>query len=298
MTLFQRVEELTVTSQNSSKKSIGEFVLRKKSHVSEYTTQQIADETYTSKAALVRFAKALGYQGWKEFAGAFAAEQHYQESHYSDIDPNFPFTGDDTIPDIIRKISSLQVESILDTADLLNPHTMKKAADLLVKSRRTALFGMSPNILLGELFQRRMMTIGKQVEIPLRSDSGLLASSLTGEDCAILISYSGNTETREPVNLLPILESRQVPVIAITSVGNNKLRMHARYTFSISSREKLYSKISTFATEKSVEFILDILFSTCFSLSYQENLNTKINNGKALEGARIATNEDLAEKIP
>ncbi len=140
-----------------------------------------------------------------------------------------------------------------------------------------------------------MITIGKQVEIPLRNDSGLLASSLTGEDCAILISYSGNTETREPVNLLPILESRQVPVIAITSVGNNKLRMHARYTFSISSREKLYSKISTFATEKSVEFILDILFSTCFSLSYQENLNTKINNGKALEGARIATNEDLAE---
>ena len=43
MTLFQRVEELTVTSQNSSKKSIGEFVLRKKSHVSKYTTQQIAD---------------------------------------------------------------------------------------------------------------------------------------------------------------------------------------------------------------------------------------------------------------
>ena len=68
MTLFQRVEKLTVTSQNSSKKSIGEFVLRKKSHVSKYTTQQIADETYTSKAALVRFAKALGYQGWKEFA--------------------------------------------------------------------------------------------------------------------------------------------------------------------------------------------------------------------------------------
>lgn len=159
MTLFQRVEELTVTSQNSSKKSIGEFVLRKKSHISEYTTQQIADETYTSKAALVRFSKALGYGGWKEFAGEFAAEQHYQESHYSDIDPNFPFTEDDTVPDIIRKMSSLQVESILDTADLLNPHTVKKAADLLVRARRTALFGMSPNILIGELFHRRTMTL-------------------------------------------------------------------------------------------------------------------------------------------
>ena len=67
MTLQQRVEELTMTYGNSSKKVIGEFILRKKGCPNEYTIQEIADETYTSKAALVRFAKSLGYGGWKEF---------------------------------------------------------------------------------------------------------------------------------------------------------------------------------------------------------------------------------------
>ena len=163
MTLQQRVEELTMTYGNSSKKVIGEFILRKKGCPNEYTIQEIADETYTSKAALVRFAKSLGYGGWKEFVKEFAAEQHYQESHYSDIDPNFPFVEGDSTRDIIQKMSSLQVESILDTADLLDPRMIEKMAELLMKSNRVAVFGMNPNLLLGELFHRRRMTIKKRL---------------------------------------------------------------------------------------------------------------------------------------
>lgn len=295
MTLQQRVEELTMAYGNSSKKLIGEFILRKKGRLNEYTIQEIALETYTSKAALVRFAKSLGYGGWRDFVKEFVSEQHYQESHYSDIDPNFPFDEGDSTIDIIRKMSSLQVESILDTADLLDPRMIEKAAGLLMKSNRVAVFGMNPNLLLGELFHRRMMTIKKPVELPLLGDAGLLASSLKKEDCAILISYSGNTGNREPTSLIPILESAQVPIIAVTSCGSNKLRRHAAYTFSISSRERLYSKISTFATEKSIQFILDILFSACFTLSYRENLKNKIETGRLLECNRIADNSDLSE---
>ncbi|MBQ5467274.1 MAG: hypothetical protein IIT62_00060 [Oscillospiraceae bacterium] len=85
MTLSQRVEELTETCLNDSKRSIGEFVLREKGQIREYSTQQIAEQTYTSKAA-VRFAKALGFDGWKVFAKACVSKQHYQQTHYSNID--------------------------------------------------------------------------------------------------------------------------------------------------------------------------------------------------------------------
>ena len=295
MTLQQRVEELTMAYGSHSRKYIGEFILRKKSRLNEYSIQQIADETYTSKAALVRFAKSLGFGGWREFVKEFVAEQRYQENHYSDIDPNFPFEEGDSTTDIIQKMCSLQVESILDTADLLSAHTIDQIAKLLQRSHRIAVFGMNPNILLGELFRRRMMTIQKPVDLSLLGDSGLLASSLTKDDCAILISYSGNTEVREPMNLVSLLKALHVPMIAITSSGDNKLRRHADYTLSISSREKLYSKISTFATEKSIQFILDIIFSAYFSLSYQEHLKSKIKTGRILEHSRIATNQELCE---
>ncbi len=294
MTLQQRVEELTMAYGNHSRKYIGEFILRKKSRLNEYSIQQIADETYTSKAALVRFAKSLGFGGWREFVKEFVAEQRYQENHYSDIDPNFPFEEGDSTTDIIQKMCSLQVESILDTADLLSAHTIDQIAKLLQRSHRIAVFGMNPNILLGELFRRRMMTIQKPVDLSLLGDSGLLASSLTKDDCAILISYSGNTEVREPMNLVSLLKAQHVPMIAITSSGDTSFGVMQTIP-SISSREKLYSKISTFATEKSIQFILDIIFSAYFSLSYQEHLKSKIKTGRILEHSRIATNQELCE---
>ena len=127
MNLIQRVEEAVVLYGGGTRKDIGEFILREKSHLYRYSIQEIADATYTSKAALVRFAKELGFKGWRDFLKAFVEEQKYQESHYTDVDPNFPFTAQSSRQDIINQICSLQVESILDTADLLDSAPLEEA---------------------------------------------------------------------------------------------------------------------------------------------------------------------------
>ena len=298
MTLAQRVEELAISGGGDSKRTIGEFILDKKGRLCEYTTQQIAVETYTSKAALVRFAKALGFSGWRDFAKEFVNEQHYQETHYSDVDPNIPFHENSSTKDIISLMCSLQMESLMDTADLIKPWTVDKIVDLMERSNRIALFGMSPNSLLGELFRRRMLTVGKLVEIPALGDSGLLASTLREKDCAIVISYSGNALARDPLTVLRFLEPNRVPVIGITSCGTNHLRKHAMYTLSISSQEKLFSKISTFATETSILYILNVLFSAYFARDYQANLKGKVEKGRVLEYQRSSTVSELKEDDP
>jgi len=295
MTLAQRVEELTISSGGDSKRTIGEFVLQQKSRLCEFSTQQIADETYTSKSALVRFAKALGFSGWKDFAKEFVSEQHYQDTHYSDVDPNVPFRADSSTKDIISLMCSLQMESLMDTADLIKPWTIDKVVDLLDRSNRIALFGMSPNNLLGELFRRRMLTVGKLVEIPALGDNGLLAASLREGDCAIIISYSGNSHTCEPLNVLRFLEKNHVPAVGITSCGTNYLRQHAAYTLSISSQEKLFSKISTFATETSILYILNVLFSAYFARNFQKNFKEKVDTGRVLEYQRFSSLSELKE---
>ena len=295
MTLAQRVEELTISSGGDSKRTIGEFVLQQKSRLCEFSTQQIANETYTSKSALVRFAKTLGFSGWKDFAKEFVSEQHYQDTHYSDIDPNVPFCANSSTKDIISLMCSLQMESLMDTADLIKPWTVDKIVDLLEQSNRIALFGMSPNNLLGELFRRRMLTVGKLVEIPALGDSGLLAASLREGDCAIIISYSGNSHTCEPLNVLQFLEKNHVPAVGITSCGTNYLRQHATYTLSISSQEKLFSKISTFATETSILYILNVLFSAYFARNFDTNFKEKVDMGRVLEYQRFSSISELKE---
>lgn len=64
MFLFQRIEEV-ILKNNDAKANIAEFVLDEKKELHKYTITQIAERTYTSKATVVRFAKALGYEGWK-----------------------------------------------------------------------------------------------------------------------------------------------------------------------------------------------------------------------------------------
>ena len=296
MNLIQRVEEATVLYGGGTRKNIGEFILREKTHLYRYSIQEIADATYTSKAALVRFAKELGFSGWRAFLKSFVEEQKYQESHYTDVDPNFPFTAQSSRQDIINQICSLQVESILDTADLLDSAPLEEAVDLLKHSQRIGLFGISPNSLLGELFARKMLSIGRVIDIPVQGTFGLLASSLQKNDCAIVISYSGNSGTKETGAILPILQATGVPIVAITSAGENLLRSAARYTFSISSRERLYSKISTFATENSILYILNVLFSYYFAQNYEENLDRKLNTSRLLERERRTTSPDLLEQ--
>ncbi len=296
MSLIHKVEEITMEYGGGARHSIGTFILEKKSALTRYSLQEIADATYTSKAAVVRFAKALGFSGWKEFLKAFWEEQSYQEQHYTDIDANYPFDADSSRQDIINQLCSLQVESLLDTADLLDGAPLAECAELLLRSRRIAMFGLNPNLTLAELFQRKMLSIGRQVELPSMGDSGLLAHSMTAEDCAVIISYSGNSIHHGPLSVLPALEERGVPVIALTSVGDNLLRQRADYTLSISSYERLYSKISTFATENSILYILNVLFSCCFAADYQANISRKVGTARRLESERRTDAQALREE--
>lgn len=226
----------------------------------------------------------------------FTEEQSYQAQHYSNIDANFPFTKDSRRKDIINQLCSLQVESLLDTADLLNEAPLDECAALLLGSRRVAMFGLNPNFALAELFKRKMLSIGRQVELPSQGDVGLLAHSLDKYDCAVIISYSGNSPTTGALSVLPTLKQRNVPIIGITSVGDNLLRQKADYTLSISSYERLYSKISTFGTENSILFILNVLFSICFAADYDANLERKIGTARELESTRRVTNEQALKE--
>lgn len=54
----------------------------------------------------------------------------------------------------------------------------------------------------------------------------------------------------------------------------------------MSSCEKLYSKIATFATEDSISFLLSTLYFCSFALDYEKNLQYKINASREIERQR------------
>lgn len=294
MYLFQRIEEMMM-EYHDARQIIAEFLLNEKNHLYQYTMDEIAQLTYTSKPTLVRFAKTLGYRGWKDFMRALIEEVKYQDTHPTEINPNFPFYEKDSYHDIIDKISRLEIESIIDTTHLIKEEMLELAVIRLSKAKRIIVFAMKPNNYYIKSLQWKFLSIGKHIEIGEDGEFGMHARTLTKDDCAIIISYSGNNVTREPMCYIELLKQNHVPMIGITSGGNNYIHQMIDCIFEISSRERLYSKISTFATEQSSLLIFNVIFACFFKKDYHKNLVYKIENSKSLEEQRIATLNQMKE---
>lgn len=294
MLIAQKLEEMNMNCKDA-RGSVSAFLLAHKADLGRYTMQQVADATYTSRPTLVRIAKRMGYSGWNELVQKYTEECRYYADHFSHISPNIPFEKGDTPSMIADKVGHVMVEGALDTLEQLDAAALERAARLLAGARRIAMLCISPNSLLAELFQRKMLQIGVNVQLVNQAEQFFLAQSLTAEDCAIVISYSGNNEQRAPMRYLNCLQENGVPIIAVTSAGDNLLRSKATCVLTMSSREKLYSKIATFATEESISLLLNALYACYFALDYDKNFAFKVNASRAIEQQRVSTVQEAME---
>lgn len=296
MYLFQRIEE-AVFKQFDARRTIGEFLLANREELPKYSMDEIAKLTHTSKATLVRFAKNFDYSGWTEFMYAFTHEVvHFQENTF-EIDSNIPFTRSADTLEIIENLAKLRIQTIKETSSLMSVDDISKAAKIISQANNIIIYGRSPNSYFGELFKRNLNTIHKKAFMADGDESGLISNTLTSEDCAVIISYSGNNADTYPMKNVKSLLNNHVPIISITSGGENYLRDYSTIVFNVSSREKLYSKISNFSTEESILFILNVLYAKIFALDYDNNMEMKIKNSRTLETRRMTTFKDISEEF-
>ncbi len=292
MYLMHRIEELSRTS-NDAQRAICDFILREHASISDFTIADIAEATFTSKSSVTRFAKALGYPGWREFIRDFIHEEGQEALHVADVDPNFPFAAGDSDMAIAEKLGNLSSETIAETFSQIDRGMIAAAVRSMKAARAIYVFGLSPHSYVAGLFCRKLISIGKPAQVVPYGEYGLFARSLGPEDCAFLISYSGNNPDEHPMRDIPILKANKVHLVGITSAGPNYLRQNISCVLTLASRERLYSKIANFATEESLNYLLNLLFSCFFAEDYKTNLARKLEGSQALEGARKTVLREL-----
>ena len=279
---------------SDTQKKIVDFMLEYPERLKSMSLQDIAAKTYTTPAALVRLAKKFGYTGFVSFCDAYIEEMEYLYSQTSTVDANYPFSSKDSIQTICHNIAALEKEAIEDTMSLLDFDGLKKAIKILDACETIHFCGISFNHLLGESFANKMMRIGKKVIVnPLESDM-LYSSALVSEkDAAIIVSYTSSMPVIK--NMLKLYKSKKIPVIALTSFGPSDLRQNADVTLTISTREKMYSKIAGFSNETSIKLLLDILYSGYFSNRYEKNKEQKNKLSSMIESWKRTSNEIIDE---
>lgn len=277
MLLEQKIKSINLTK---NEQIIADYIIEHKYQLKNLSTRDIALATYTSSAGVIRLAKKLSYSGFNELKEDYLSELDYINQHFKEIDANFPFTANQSIMDIAEIMSTLMQETARDTLHLIKHDPLMKATRILQQSSTIYFYATSGNFLLAQNFKLKMIRIGKKVEVD-DLDTPYSSLLITQNDCAIIISYSGQTPSL--IKIAKNLKNKKIPVIVITSIGENTLSESADCVLQMTTREKMYSKISNFTTEYSLELLLNILYSCFFKTNYNHFLDYKISNAKQIE---------------
>lgn len=287
-------ERLERCDFSNSEQTVIQYILKKNLAIKDMTTKEIAAQTYTSPSTLVRIAHKMGYSGWNELKEAYLKEEDYLVTHFCHIDANLPFEKGDSIMSIANKIAILKKESIDDTLSLITHDDLQSAIQIIRKSSYVNIFAVSNNLLITQEFKHNMSRIKKRVEVhSLQSEIVFNACLADPTSCAIIISYSGETDIL--IRSIKALKANHIPIIVISSIGNNTAKQLADCILHITTREKLYSKIATFSTDTAIIYLLDVIYSCIFALDYDQNLETKINASRIIESGRFSNIDILKE---
>jgi len=259
-----RIEDYAKSAGDAEKKLI-ERLRKSPESVLRKSIKELARETYTSPATIVRLCKKLGCNGYKEFQTVLAYEVAlFQESK----DIAFQqINREDSVEDIIYKVTKKNIESLENTRKLVEPRIITECVKLLEKSRTVTLFGLGTSLLVARDLYLKLLRADVICNVCDDWHAQLLtARNLREDDLAIIISYSGLTE--EMIQCGLEAKKNGAKIIAITRAIESQLVELADYVLPVAATELIH-RSGAMSSRISQLNVIDILFTAYVNRNYE-----------------------------
>jgi len=216
----QRLPNMTQSLQRVAK-----YILNEPGKAVEKTAAQIAKESLTSDASVIRLCKEIGFKGYHDFkiqlAKELGAEHDYQ------ITENIVL--DDSPWSVFNKILAQETKTLNLTKHLIKKEVFTQVVNKLIQANRIGFFsvGSSYAISYFAYFQFSKLGISSQAE----QDPGaqlILANSLKKGDVAFAISRTG--QSKIPISALEIAKNNGVNTICLTQNPRSEIVKFSDYS--------------------------------------------------------------------
>ncbi len=220
-----------------SEKKAADYILM---HTEEFIYGNLASSSKAagiSEASLVRFAKCLGYGGYRDLHIAVAsAKQEPADAIVSDLEVSdtTPFSE---IPEIVISRTICALSNMRQTIDQKD---FSKAVDALEKARRVCIFGAGNSAFVGQDLAGKLMRLGKAVQASSDPHAQTMSAvSMNSRDVAVIITHSG--KTNQTVEMLLLAKRQGAKTISITNFESSPAANLADIFLLTASHEKLFS---------------------------------------------------------
>lgn len=270
-----------IGSLRPSEQKVAEYILREPNAAVISTVADIAKSSGTSEAAVVRMCKSLEFKGFHELKLRIAGDLNKVE-----IEEYRDFQSNDSVKEIISKVSSNNIQAIRETIDVLNNDEMNKAVNSVEKAERIIIYGVGASSIIAQDFQQKFSRIGKNCNT--FTDFHLIAVATVNagpKDVVIGVSYSG--ETQEVIEVLELARRNGATTISLTKYGKSPLTEKADIRlYTPASIESSFRSAATSSRIAQLN-VVDILFISVASRMYDETVEYLARTRQAVEVRKV-----------
>jgi DNA-binding MurR/RpiR family transcriptional regulator len=262
----------------AAEKKAAEYILGESKNVLHYNITELARRCGVSQAAIVRFCRRIGAEGFADFklrlshdVFRISDERFLPDLELeSDMDPALVVKG--VIGGIQRSMARL--ESLIDIPLLI------RSVECVRSSRMNHIFGIGASGLVAQDLYQKLIRIGIPCANTQETHLQITAAcNLKPGDAAFIISYSG--ETPAMITVSQWAREKGAAVITLTMETENTLRKAADIALLVPSVERVYRSGAT-VSRLSQLAVIDMIYSLLIS----KDLNSAIT---ALEQTMAAT---------
>lgn len=268
MKLEKRIE--LCDSMTPLESEIASYILNNKDAVTKLKIQELADILFTSKSAIHRFVKKIGFNGFNDLKVSIAKENADLLENNSYINVNYPFQAKDNPRQIAFKLLELYEKAIKDTFEYVDLDQVKAVSQLIDSADVIDVYTHAHNSNIAENFQDKMLTIGRSVNCPSSFyNQRLTVLASDQKHVAIILSYSGKATFILPI--VKKLYEKGVKVIQIGKAGSNYYSQYVTYHLSISDSENNRDRMSQFSSHIAMQYIMDVLYGCIYNVRRKKN---------------------------
>ncbi|WP_309090360.1 MurR/RpiR family transcriptional regulator [Domibacillus sp.] len=237
-----------------SEKKVAQFILEQPEKLLHATASEISQMAGSSSAAVIRLCKSMGVKGFQELKVRVAGDLvKVPEAGYRDIESG------ETLDGITQKTLSNGIQSLTDTAELMDYGQMEAAVEALAGAKTVHCFGIGASSLIAMDAQQKLLRIHKNATA--FTDTHLVASLIANaeaDDVLLGISFSG--ETQEVARLLSLAQKRGVKTISLTKYGSSTAASLADINLFTSASSEAPLRSAATASRFAQLFVIDVLF--------------------------------------
>ncbi|MBA1337104.1 MAG: Transcriptional regulator, RpiR family [Firmicutes bacterium] len=244
---------------SKGQKLIAEYIMSHYEKAAFMTAAKLGERVGVSESTVVRFAIALGYDGYPRLQKALQELIKTKLTTVQRIEMSSDLVSED---DVARKVLKSDMDNIRATMEEVDIHSFDKVVDKIIKAKHVYIIGLRTSTVLAEFLGYYLNLILENVRVVSQGISEIYEQLFNAEEGDIVIAISFPRYSRRTVEALSFVKKQGAEILAITDSPLSPLLNYADYT--------LYAKSNMASFVDSLVAPMSMINSLIIAVSMRE----------------------------